>query len=312
MGMMLAMGPGMVAPKTLAQKVTVEDDLEAYLVAFERLDTTAAWPREYWASQLGPCLIGEAQTAYRVMTDDDAAQYNLVKQAILCHFNIMGETHRVRFQESRRPSNTRPRAVAQQLRNHMAQWLNLSQKTGVQMGEAIVMEQFCHVVGAETQAWIRRHNPTTLDQAMALAETFEDARMSAQTTLLNCPLPRDHHQHPPGPRPARQPTLSGHLPPLPWRQRLAPSWGRVVSPAQLSYQQRDKYVPPLLSAPPVCFSCQQPGHIGSYCPAAMECDLAACHLASETGKKWGNGWDGQCIVDVMLGNVKTHALVDTV
>ncbi|XP_058869672.1 uncharacterized protein LOC131720990 [Acipenser ruthenus] len=307
-------GPVMVAPKARAQKMTVEDDPEAYLVAFERLATTAAWPREYWASQLGPCLIGEAQAAYRAMTDEDAAQYDLVKQAILRRLNITGETHRVRFREFRRPPNTRPRVVAQRLCDHMAQWLNPSQKTGVQMGEAIVMEQFCHVVGGETQAWIRRHNPTTLDQAVALAENFEDSLMSAQTTLLNYPsssVTKGPPPNPPGPRPARPPAPSGHPSSLPWRQRLAPSWGRMVSPAPLSYQQRDKYVPPLPSAPPVCFRCQQPGHIARYCPAAMECDVAACHLASETGKEWGNGREGPCVVDVVLGKVKTHALVDT-
>ncbi|XP_058841537.1 uncharacterized protein LOC131697382 [Acipenser ruthenus] len=310
-----ATGPVMVTPKARAQKMTAEDDPEAYLVAFEWLATTAAWPREYWASQLGPCLMGEAQAAYRAMTDEDAGQYELVKQAMLRRLNITGETHRVRFQEFQRPSNTRPRVVAQRLCDHMAQWLNPSQKTGIQMGEAIVMEQFCHVVGAETQAWIRRHNPTTLEQAVALAENFEDSLVSARTTLLDCTPPSSAKGPPqnlaPGPRPIKSPAPSGHPAPLPWRQRLAPSWGRMAPPAPLTYQQRDRYVPSSPSAPPICFRCQQSGHIARYCPAAMECDVAACHLASETGKKWGNGREGPCIVDVALGNVSTHALVDT-
>ncbi|MGH0156765.1 UNVERIFIED_CONTAM: hypothetical protein FKN15_050331 [Acipenser sinensis] len=66
--------PVMAPPKARAQKMTAEDDPEAYLVAFERLATTALWPKEYWASQLGPCLIGEAQAAYQAMTNEEASQ----------------------------------------------------------------------------------------------------------------------------------------------------------------------------------------------------------------------------------------------
>ena len=35
---------GMIAPKARTHKMTAEDDPEAYLVAFERLATTASWP----------------------------------------------------------------------------------------------------------------------------------------------------------------------------------------------------------------------------------------------------------------------------
>ncbi|XP_033852947.3 uncharacterized protein LOC117398065 [Acipenser ruthenus] len=109
--------------------------------------STASWLREFWASQLGPCLIEEAQAAYQAMSDLNAASYNLVKQAILRRLNITAETHRT--------------------------------KTNVQMGETIVVEQFCHVVGADTQAWIRRHNPDTLEGAVKLAEDYEDSLESS-------------------------------------------------------------------------------------------------------------------------------------
>ncbi|MGH0191334.1 UNVERIFIED_CONTAM: hypothetical protein FKN15_062759 [Acipenser sinensis] len=83
----------LIAPKARMHKMMAEDDPEAYLVAFEWLATTASWPRQFWASQLGPCLIGEAQAAYWAMGDDDAAQYDLVKLAILRRLNITEETH---------------------------------------------------------------------------------------------------------------------------------------------------------------------------------------------------------------------------
>ncbi|XP_041102508.1 uncharacterized protein LOC121313779 [Polyodon spathula] len=63
--------------------------------------------------------------------DAEAAQYNLVKQAILRHLNITGGKHR----EYQRPPDTRPRVVTQRLCDHMVRWLCPAQKLGVQMGE---------------------------------------------------------------------------------------------------------------------------------------------------------------------------------
>ncbi|MGH0173459.1 UNVERIFIED_CONTAM: hypothetical protein FKN15_001819 [Acipenser sinensis] len=72
----------------------------------------------------------------------------------------------------------------------MVHWLTPGKKTAQQMGEAIVVEQFCHVVGAETQAWIRRHNPDTLEEAVKLAEDFEDSLTSARIGILSAPALR--------------------------------------------------------------------------------------------------------------------------
>ncbi|MGH0177391.1 UNVERIFIED_CONTAM: hypothetical protein FKN15_011469 [Acipenser sinensis] len=103
----------------------------------------------------------------------------------------------------------------------------------LQVGEAIVVEQFCHVVGAKTQAWIRCHNPNTQEEAVKLAEDFEDSLVPAKTSLLTVPVQRSSRAPPPlstppapgpGPRPSRPPTPMGNLTSSSWKPRLAPSW----------------------------------------------------------------------------------------
>ncbi|MGH0162486.1 UNVERIFIED_CONTAM: hypothetical protein FKN15_063132 [Acipenser sinensis] len=63
-------------------------------------------------------------------------------------------------------------------------------KTNLQMGEAVVVEQFCNVIGADTQAWIRIHNPDTLEDALKLAEDFEDSLVSVRIGALSIPALR--------------------------------------------------------------------------------------------------------------------------
>ncbi|MGH0170955.1 UNVERIFIED_CONTAM: hypothetical protein FKN15_073347 [Acipenser sinensis] len=67
-----------------------------------------------------------------------------------------------------------------------------AKKSGVQMGEAII-----------TQAWIRRHNPDTLEVKVKLAENFEDSMISSKTGLPTAPSPRSSR----GPAPLPTPPL---------------------------------------------------------------------------------------------------------
>ncbi|MGH0160607.1 UNVERIFIED_CONTAM: hypothetical protein FKN15_039489 [Acipenser sinensis] len=83
----------------------------------------------------------------------------------------------------------------------MVLWLNPAQKTSLQIGEVFVVEQFCHVVGAETQAWIRCHNPDIMEKALKLTEDFEDSQVSTQTAYS--PLQHNRAAAPPSPGPGK-------------------------------------------------------------------------------------------------------------
>ncbi|XP_058851963.1 uncharacterized protein LOC131699403 isoform X2 [Acipenser ruthenus] len=279
--------PTMMAPKAWVLKMTAEDDPEAYLVAFERLATTASWPWEFSASHLGPCLIGGGGSGSIPGTEQHGRHQLRPGEA---GHSPSSQHHR----EYQRSPDTHPRVVVERLCDHMVHWLTPAKKTNLQMGEAVVVEQFYHVVGTETQAWIRRHNPDTLEKVVKLAEDFEDSLVSTQTWILPAPVHHSSRAPPPlslppppppalGSRPPRPPTPMGHLASPSWRPRLALSQGRGASPAPLPDQQRDRYLTSVPSVPPACLRCNQPGHLARSCPAAMECDVTACNWAPEIG-----------------------------
>ena len=55
---------------------------------------------ERWAVKLDPLLTGKAQQAYAAMKVEDAGTYWLLKEAILCRYDVLEETYRQRFRDA--------------------------------------------------------------------------------------------------------------------------------------------------------------------------------------------------------------------
>lgn len=82
-------------------KLTTEDNVEAFLSAFETTAAVAAWPKAQWLQILGPYLTGPAQVVLCTMPAADALNHNWVKLAILDRYEVSEETHRTRFRSLR-------------------------------------------------------------------------------------------------------------------------------------------------------------------------------------------------------------------
>ncbi|XP_075796861.1 SCAN domain-containing protein 1-like [Pelodiscus sinensis] len=132
-------------------KLGPDDDPEAFLVTFERVATAARWPQEHWATLLAPYLSGPAQLAYRGMSARDALCYYKVKEAVLDQLGVTPESHRRRFREARYDPLERPRAVAQRVKEAGMRWLEPENKTGTQVADMVILEQYMRILPTEGQ-----------------------------------------------------------------------------------------------------------------------------------------------------------------
>ncbi|XP_058885639.1 putative SCAN domain-containing protein SCAND2P [Acipenser ruthenus] len=174
----------------------------------------------------------------KMSLEDDPEAY----LAILQRLDITEETHRRRFWEYQRPPGLRPRVMAQQLVDHVTQWLCPGTNSAEKVTELIAIEQFVKVLGPDTWTWVSRLRPTTLDAAVRLAEGFEDALPSAPVDTLPAPAssrPRAAAPEPPPPcftptthGPALQRHPMGGLPPTQCRARATPSGVRAEYPSR--------------------------------------------------------------------------------
>ena len=79
-----------------------KDDIEAYLVTFERIMTAQKVDKGRWSQFLTPQLTGRAQLAFAALPSESAADYDAIKAAVLARYNINEEAYRKRFRSSTR------------------------------------------------------------------------------------------------------------------------------------------------------------------------------------------------------------------
>ena len=101
-----------------------KDDVEAYLVTFERIMAAHA---QHFRGKLAalfhfPVITGKAQLAFAAVSPSDSGKYEKIEAAILIQYGINEEEYRRRFWSARRKDGETNREVAVGLMEWQAKW----------------------------------------------------------------------------------------------------------------------------------------------------------------------------------------------
>ncbi|CAL9707672.1 unnamed protein product [Knipowitschia caucasica] len=218
------------------------EDIENYLLRFERIARTWAWPEDEWACRLVPLLSGKALEAYSAMDEDSAHSYPDLKEALLAKFDISPETYRRQFRSTTVPPGENPAETYHRLKGLYRRWIRPEEHTKEEIGDAIILEQFLRVLPGDIQTWVMEHEPKEGLAAAKLTQQYINARKGA-----------------------RQPT-----PPPRFPRREGPTvTAGNPSPAGI-HQGTGKEL--------ICFYCQQLGHKASLCPIRKAKLSGACYV----------------------------------
>ena len=113
------------SPK-LPSFIDEKDELDSYLLRFERCAENASWEKDTWAIKLSALLTGRAMDVYTRMSDADASDYDKLKKALLTRYNYTEDGYRKRFREATPETEETPDQFVIRLKNYLAKWLELS------------------------------------------------------------------------------------------------------------------------------------------------------------------------------------------
>ena len=95
-----------------------KEDIEAYLVTFERIMTAHIVNKDRWPHFLAPQLSGRAQLAFAALPTEQSADYSAIKAAILARYDIHEEAYRRRFRTVKREEGESNRELAVRLTDY--------------------------------------------------------------------------------------------------------------------------------------------------------------------------------------------------
>ncbi|GFO09163.1 retrovirus-related pol polyprotein from transposon 297 [Plakobranchus ocellatus] len=165
------------APK-LPEYKEGKDDMESYLLRFERFATTNGWPRANWAVHLSALLSAKALDTYGRLSDHESTDYDVVKRALLKRYNLTSEGFNVRFRSSRPEIGERIGQFKTRLETYLERWLELSErdKSSVEdWRDLILYEQIINACGRELRTFLKERNPKRCSELVILAEQYIEA-----------------------------------------------------------------------------------------------------------------------------------------
>lgn len=169
--------------KLVMVKWDESQDLDFFLLNFERVAKSHRWEKDRWGIRLADQLTGRAQTAYLRLTPEEPGNYDLIKKTLLEEYKKTPDHYRRQFREIRKTGEESFKQFVKRQRLMFERWIDTTEtaKSYEGLKEFCLLEQLLTTLTGELATYVRERKPETAAKAAEIA--FEHLEARRETRL---------------------------------------------------------------------------------------------------------------------------------
>ena len=152
--------------------------LIAYLDRFEKYAVANKWDREQWPVYISALLKGKALEVYHRLSAEDAADYEVIKGALLKNFDMTEQGFKRKFKSNRPEKSETFLQFVGRLSSYLVKWLGLAKvgKTYEELFDFLVRDQLLECGTSELYVYLRPKECRTAHEMAVAADLFAEAK----------------------------------------------------------------------------------------------------------------------------------------
>jgi len=154
-----------------------KDDLDAYLIRFERACTAFEVRQEHRSTQLIRPLQGKALDVYQRLADDEVDDYDVLKPQLLKPFRLTERGYRKRFETGKLEPGKTPTQFAERLKCYLKKWREMAsfEPTYEGIKEMILRDQYFLTCDKSLQIFLKENGKLSLKEMTEISNNYFEA-----------------------------------------------------------------------------------------------------------------------------------------
>ena len=103
-----------------------KDEMDSYLLRFERYATAQKWEPDTWATGLSALLQGKALDVYALMPKEDALNYDKLKVALLKRYELTEEGFKRKYKKCRPENGETFQQFTTRMKSYFTRWIDMA------------------------------------------------------------------------------------------------------------------------------------------------------------------------------------------